>query len=246
MTDQNAIALMDRFWSSFHALPEAIGKPGVHVGLRPPGGQPCILLLERGYSTLVSGPSGLVAWLCESIPEMPDPLTAASWSTIPGHQVDRIIGPAYLGFLGRNELRPEDYCHETRVLTKSDHPAIDGLRKACDPVEWEHGGMDDDHVFLRTGAFCGGQLAAAGSCQKRTDHLADIGIVTHPSFRRQGYGTAAAAKAAQKVTNQGFLPFWRTLLTNKASLRTARRLGFVDYALTLSVRLTGDDPCASL
>jgi len=48
-----------------------------------------------------------------------------------------------------------------------------------------------------------------------------IGVVTHPEFRRQGYGAAAASAAVEWALRATAVVEWRARGTNTASTRVA-------------------------
>ncbi len=67
--------------------------------------------------------------------------------------------------------------------------------------------------------------------------LRNIGIVTHPRYRRQGYGRAVVSAMAAYTLAGGAIPHYQTVLANAGSLAIARSLGFVQYATAFAVRL---------
>jgi GNAT superfamily N-acetyltransferase len=105
--------------------------------------------------------------------------------------VDQVIGPAWLGYADRSDLRPAPTLG-TRLLTDQDLPELQRLAAACGPVAWEHSGIDPARspVF---GCFAGDRLAAAGMLERWGDRLLHVGVVTHPGYRGCGYGKAVVS-----------------------------------------------------
>lgn len=151
-------------------------------------------------------------------------------------QMDRIIGPTYLGHADRTDFRPVG-TGGTRLLGRADDTALLRLAQACDATEWEHSGikLEESPIF---GHFLKDYLVAAGRLQSRGSHLLDVGIVTHPAHRGRGYGTAVVSAMTAYGLDQGKVMHYQTLQSNAPSMAIARVLGYQDYARTISVRLT--------
>ncbi len=241
MNARNAIERMDDFWSRFHGLPGKMRHPGIHVATCAADAGSRVHLLKRGATAIVSAPECLVSLLSQHHGSVELLFHEDYWNGLPGLVVDRIIGPAYLGCLSPASFKRADHHNSARLLTGDDGRAIDELRQACDKAEWDHGGIDEEQVF-RMGVFSGGRLLAAAGCKTWTQELVSIGLITHPNARGLGHGAAVASKAAEEALARGLTPAWRTLLSNEASIRTARSMGFMDYAVTLTVRLAGSEP----
>jgi RimJ/RimL family protein N-acetyltransferase len=85
--------------------------------------------------------------------------------------------------------------------------------------------------FLEHGAgFCvlhGSQVIARcmADCWAG-DHI-DLGIVTHPAYRRQGFASLAAAATVEYCLQNGFNTVgWHCLIDNLGSQKTAQKIGF--------------------
>jgi GNAT superfamily N-acetyltransferase len=146
-----------------------------------------------------------------------------------------VIGPASLAYMDKASFRPVAGAQSVRVLTDGDVTAIEELRDACDPVEWEHADIDPARNCVY-GVFTGHTLVAAASREARGD-VCNAGVVTHPAHRGRGYGTAAASAVTQGLLDQGALPQWQTLLDNAPSLRIGQALGYVERYRSIAVRL---------
>jgi ribosomal protein S18 acetylase RimI-like enzyme len=147
----------------------------------------------------------------------------------------RIVGPAFIGYTDRTAFRPV-YDQEVRLLSFKDVEALEALRAACSAVEWEHGGSDFGDQPL-VGAFNGEELVAIAGYEIWGGGIAHISVVTHPRYRRRGYGKAVVSRLTEESLGRGLVPQYRTLEVNSSSMTIARSLGLERYATTVAVRL---------
>lgn len=161
------------------------------------------------------------------------------WQALFGERADVVVGPALIAYADAGTLRPPPAHAEVRRLEEADRPALDALRAALTPVEWEHGGsgLDAGPVF---GVFADGALAAVSGWEPCGTRIAHLAVATHPAHRGRGLGAAAVAHAAAAALEAGLVPQYRALASNTPSLRIAARLGFVAWARSLAVRLRPD------
>lgn len=158
------------------------------------------------------------------------------WGGVFGESVDCVVGPARIAYADARTFRPPVAGARVRPLEESDRPAVEALRRAVTPTEWEHGGSEPGETPL-IGAFDGGALAAVAGYEVWGGRIAHLAIVTHPAHRRRRLGTAAVALAARTALDGGLIPQWRALAENTGSVALSRTLGFVPYAASLAVRL---------
>ena len=64
-----------------------------------------------------------------------------------------------------------------------------------------------------------------------------MGVLVAPEWRRRGRGSLAASVAAHEALASGLTLQWRTDVSNKGSLATARSLGFSTGGIQTSVLL---------
>jgi len=147
-----------------------------------------------------------------------------------GPRIERIIGPAYQGYVERPQFRSAPH-PGVRVLSRADRAALQQLADACEVDAWEHAGIafDEPHVF---GCFVDDHVVAAA--REQTTH---IGVVTHPAYRGRGYGRAVVSAATAQGLEAGFIVLYQTLLANAPSVALATGLGYQPYATHLAVRL---------
>jgi predicted GNAT family acetyltransferase len=67
--------------------------------------------------------------------------------------------------------------------------------------------------------------------------IAHISVIVRPGFRGRGFARAAVAHVAARAVEAGLLPQYRTLESNRASIRIAKSLGFEPYAQSMAIRL---------
>lgn len=111
---------------------------------------------------------------------------------------------------------------------------IDSVLLERAPQELRGDGWGSTRALLRDGvaaaAIVGGEVVALAHTAARSNHHADLSVATLPAWRGRGLASATAALVAREVQTFGQTPVWSTGVTNAASLRIARKLGFVAVA----------------
>jgi GNAT superfamily N-acetyltransferase len=234
-TDRKA----DAYWASFLGCPIAnLHEPRTvvvpHAAL---SGYAGAYFLRTTEACIVSVPPPLgkdtADWLAGVPPA--EAFVPAVASAYFGAAVERVIGPAYQGYLDGADFCPVD-AKAARVLTVRDALALRQLAMACDETEWQHSGIGGESQVV-FGCFVGEGLVAAGTGEPRGDILWHIGIVTHPAYRSQGYGRAVVSAVTAHGLESGLVPWYQTLQANAPSVTIARSRGFTQYAATIAVRL---------
>lgn len=102
------------------------------------------------------------------------------------------------------------------------------------PADIQGGRFENTAAMLSEGFVAGaivdGRLAGIAHVSAVTDGYADIGVATLEPVRKRGFATAAASIVARSVQGAGRTPVWSTGADNTASLRVARKLGFVEVS----------------
>jgi RimJ/RimL family protein N-acetyltransferase len=155
-----------------------------------------------------------------------------------GDAVERVIGPAWIGYADAADVRARDR-RDARLLIPDDDAALRTLAAAAGETAWEHSGIDFDRAPI-FGLFVNRVLAAACSYERRGEHVLHVGVVTHPAHRGRGYGRAVASAATAHGLAAGGIMQWQTLVANAPSLAIGRSLGYREYCRTLAVRLRDD------
>jgi len=189
-----------------------------------------IFALFRGCAATISFPPDCLESLRHQLP--PQPLTPAIFADAFRGSGFTIIGPAYIGY-AENVCPP---VHPVHSLTGCDVSAAGALRAVCSEMEWEHGGSLVGE-YPSSGVFVGSELVALAGYEVWRGTIAHISVITHPAFRGRGWGRSAVAHVARIALTAGLVPQYRTLQSNRASIRIAESLGFLHYATSVAVRL---------
>jgi GNAT superfamily N-acetyltransferase len=158
-------------------------------------------------------------------------------------RVEQIVGPSVLAYASP-EMLDLEAADRARPLTASDLGAVDRCRRQCPEEDWARGGATTGSA-KRFGAHDDdGNLAAIASYEVWGGDIAHVSVVTHPRRRGAGYGRAAAALAVRHAVEAGLLPQYRTLRSNAAAVRLGAQLGFVEYGVSVQVKLTPEATAA--
>ena len=111
-----------------------------------------------------------------------------------------------------------------RQLDLTDAQALADLQAACGADENDEAevSVEDEIPF---GCFAGSRLATVATGFTLTGFM-DIGVLTHPDFRKQGLGAAAVSTLSAWCLEADILPQYRCSEGNIASHKLALRLGF--------------------
>ena len=114
-----------------------------------------------------------------------------------------------------------------RLLTVGDMALVEAA-----PAPVRGGGFGSTRTMLTEGVAAGavvsGELKAIAHTHARTERHADIGVSTLEAWRGRGFAGAAASLVVRRVWEGGQVPVWSAGEDNLASLRVARKLGFVE------------------
>lgn len=193
-----------------------------------------------GAAPVISLPPSLLASDGERITEAArgEWTDGGRWAALLGAAFAGAIGPAEVRYADRETFRPLAADEAVRLLGAEDAGAMDALRRACTPTEWDHGGSEIGYEPV-AGAVADGALAAVAGYEVWGGAIAHIGIVSHPDHRGRGLGAAAVSRIAAEALDRGLLAQYRTLEANTPSIAIAERLGFRPHSRSLSIRLAG-------
>lgn len=233
MLSETTVKAVERYWAMHLATPveRLFAKPANVVTHGPElSDYNGIFAVFREDRATVSVPAGRMDWYRQiAAADVRGPDQFAETFRPLGLVV---IGPAYMGYadvIGGTKVG-------ARRLSGSDASAVSTLRAACSTTEWEHGGSDVDEQEC-TGLFVNGELVSLSGYKVWANSLAHIYVVTHPAFRGRGFGRCVVGEAARMAMEKGLVPQYRTLESNRASVRVAESLGFVKVASSVAVRL---------
>jgi RimJ/RimL family protein N-acetyltransferase len=98
----------------------------------------------------------------------------------------------------------------------------------CSQADLDEGlvSLDDSLVY---GCFHKDKLIGVASYWFLTDHLADIGVIVHPDYRKKGIGKALVSRLSQWGMNHGKINMYRHDRKNQKSRKLALAVGFREY-----------------
>jgi len=231
---------VDAGWAEVFGIDAGeLRAPGVRVVVDAPGlrGYRGVYLLRLYDGCVVSAHPAVADRVHAgvrgaTVAEVFDPVFVGAWAAEHG---GRVLGPSWHGYLLRSDLQlPADA--RARLLGPGDADALDELRAVVGEADWIEGGFVHRADAL-WGVYEGAHLAAAGNMTDFDGAPADVGLVTRPDARGRGLATAVAASMCAAAAPDIPLLRYRALTTNTASLRVARRLGFVGHGANIAVRL---------
>jgi GNAT superfamily N-acetyltransferase len=235
---------IDTTWAAFFGLSTpAFLRPGIQVVAHHELADYQGVWLFRHHASLcLSVPPGLVGCVQDAVREwtVARLFSEAGIRALLGPRIDRIIGPAYQGYVEPTQFRPASE-PGVRVLSRSDRKILQQLADASGSEAWEHAGiaLDEPNTF---GRFVDDHLVAAAWYRPGWGETAHIGVVTDPAYRGRGHGRAVVSAATARGLAAGFIVLYQTLVANTPSVALAAGLGYQLYATHLAVRLTPEAP----
>jgi hypothetical protein len=145
--------------------------------------------------------------------------------------VTAVLGPASLGYAGRDEFRPVR--SDDVEWLPGNHDDIRRLLQSADRTEAGESGIagitSPAFVLRRDGA-----VVAASGYSIWMEMTAHICVLTDPRYRNCGLARAVASAAVEHALSAGLLAQWRA--RPAASRRVAEVLGFMSLGTQLTVR----------
>ncbi len=125
-------------------------------------------------------------------------------------------------------LPPQPF--SVRKLSSEDAEGMTALHQASTAEEVEEGYVEVTHQ-IAFGCFHHEQLVAASSGYERRGFL-DIGVLTHPGFRKKGLGRAVVGALCEWAVEKHIIAQYRHDALNLNSQHVAQSLGFKPYFKT--------------
>jgi GNAT superfamily N-acetyltransferase len=155
-----------------------------------------------------------------------------------GSDFERLIGPAFQGCLEVGRFRPAPSIN-VRFVGPNDLAAVERFRAECATEDWR--GLDKVEHHMAA-YFDGQRIAAMAGYRPWSDLAGDPCVLTHPEFRRRGYGPAVVSCVVAAALADGKLLLYQTLEANRGAVQIALDLGYEQYARHVAVRLKRDAP----
>lgn len=225
----NYAAVITDFWQTMFRGDVRYGDETVTVTANPD------LAHDRRAMVLetVEGPAALVVTpdLAERLdfsgrPDLSELRRRLSDVDITLHGADHLF---YFTRAARDRLLAEGPADHVRQLTRQDVDLFDAFTSSASESDLDDAFVELDHwaVF---GAFEDGRLVAAASMypwQKST--LADVGVLTLPSYRGRGHARHVVRAICRYAYHQRHQPQYRCQLDNDASVALARSAGLTRF-----------------
>jgi GNAT superfamily N-acetyltransferase len=222
--------VIDAFWARrFGCLLEDINTPGVHIASSHEVDPARMAVLELSRATIVRTAASHADQLIEWAKRLPDeaPRTAEDVAKAFRDQEWKVSPSEKVLYLNPDEFRPF-VSPEVRPLAEEDSIELTAMHHGCTLDEQQAGEVNIDHPAI-FGAFVEGRLVAAASLIDQGETIADVGVLVHRDFRRQGYGRKVVSALSQwGLENGRIVQYWR-LCSNAGSVRIADSLGFAEY-----------------
>jgi len=234
----------DQFWAEFLGVDASEwASRGVsvrpHVGLVGYCGVWCF---SRASRTVVSAPGGWVASLSAKLEGCePEALFDETFLlALLGNDFEGLIGPAFQGCLEAGRFRPVAST-SVRFIGPDDAEAVKRFRADCGD-EWDNSSGLDEVTNHMAAYFDGNRIAAMAGFRPWNGYAGDPCVLTHPEFRRRGYGAAVVSAVVGAALADGKLLLYQTLEANRGAVQIALNLGYDQYARHLAVRLKRESP----
>ena len=232
--------LLDEHWTATLNLEPSVWRDAeVVVASHPePSHRDHVYLIRREDSCIIVVPQALVGSTTIACASWPSAAVfdRAFVRTLYGEEVAAIHGPFWLGYATKESFRHVDGRGSRRLDGARDAAALATLLGQVAEEQAVDAGFD---VAARReyGCFVGDQLVCAGTLTPFRGMPANIGVLTHPAYRNQGFGTAMVSALTADALADSRTAQFRTLADNRPALRIARVLGYVEDGHTFEVVL---------
>jgi RimJ/RimL family protein N-acetyltransferase len=232
--------LLDEHWTTtLNVEPSVWRDADVVIASHPePSHRDHVYLIRREDSCIIVVPQTLVGSTTIACASWPSAAVfdRAFVRTLYGEEVSAIHGPFWLGYATTESFRRVDTRDIRRLDGPADRAALAALRSQVPEDQAIDAGFD---VGARReyGCFVDGQLVCAGTLTPFRGLPANIGALTHPAHRNQGFGTAMVSALTVDALAESRTAQFRVLEDNRAALRIARVLGYVEDGHTFEVVL---------
>lgn len=181
-----------------------------------------------GEISLVELDPGLVEATAELLRRFPEDYPLMAMDLLQAWGQERVeIDITHLYYLYPPDFMPfqlQDGNTQVRQLSVNDSAAFRALIESALPAEVEEAYIALEHELVY-GAYQGDLLVAAASMFDMHGFV-DPGVLTHPSFRREGLAKAVISPLCAAAIQQGRVMQYRAGANNTASNAIAKALGF--------------------
>ena len=233
----------DRFWADYLGVSTAeLNTSGTsvaeHVGLRGYSGVWCF---RRNHRLVISAPTEVVPHIRRHVEsfDAANFSAAAFYEDLFGERFERLIGPAFQGWLPAMNAQPKTGAR-IEMLASESNPIVDRFRAMCAEDDWATSGLVEARQHFAA-VFDGDQVVALAGYRPWTDEAGDVCMLTREDQRKKGFAAAAAWAVVSRASREGKLPLYQTLESNMGAIEVSRRLGYEPYARHVAIRLLRRD-----
>lgn len=144
------------------------------------------------------------------------------------------FGTATLSYAERKTLADR---HEVLMTHPAGLEEIIEIMSSCTQDEQNESGLEQ-MPFRFAAQSSKGKAAALSGYEVWNDDIAQLGALTAPQMRGQGFGFATSVAAATAALHANLIPQWRSRVDNAPSQRLGRQLGFVQLGRQLALAVT--------
>lgn len=233
--------LLDEHWTATLNVEQSVWRDAdVVVASHPePSHTDHVYLIRREDSCIIVVPQALVGSTTIACASWPSAAVfdRAFVRTLYGDAVSSIHGPFWLGYATQDTFHPVD-SRGARLLGEApaDQDGLSAMRTLVSENEWIDAGFEIP-AAQAYGCFVDDELVCAGTLTPFRGVPANIGVLTHPGHRTQGFGAAMLSALTAKALSHSPAAQCRVLDENRAAVRMARLLGYVEDGRSLEVVL---------
>ena len=201
-----------------------------------------VYLIRRENSCIIVVPQALVGTTTVACASWPSAAVfdRAFVRTLYGDDVAVIHGPFWLGYATSESFRGVDGRGSRRLEGPDDAAALAALTSRVSEEDRVDAGFGVP-ARREYGCFVGTELVCAGTLTPFRGLPANVGVLTDPAHRNQGFGSAMVSTLTHEALAQSSTVQFRVLEENRPALRIARVLGYIEDGHTLEVELRHTD-----
>lgn len=239
LMDEISVSLLKNYWFEELGCCENDLTPD-QVLVVPHGtlkGYKGVLFFQYNETLIISAPDFLVQTLSIKTKDMSSQSCFRSESvmTILDNNLDRIIGPAWIGQID-SRLFQKHHSDETRLLTERDWTLLEELLNSCSTEESAHSSLEVGQSPT-VGLFVNNRIVAAAGYKILEEKVAHIGVLVHPDYRGKGLASKVISGITELALKVNLGVQYRTLCSNKSSISAGKKVGFRDFAYTIAARI---------
>jgi GNAT superfamily N-acetyltransferase len=232
--------LLEEHWTATLRVEPSVWRDAeVVVASHPePSHADLVYLIRREDSCIIVVPEALIGSTTTACVAWPSAAVfdRAFVRSLYGPAVAAIHGPFWLGYAAPDTIRSVDSRGVRTLVGAADEAAVTGLRGLVSDDEWVDAGFAMP-TRQEYGCFVGGDLVCAGTLTPFGGAPANIGVLTAPAHRNQGFGAAMLSALTTRAFERSGVAQCRFLEENRAAVRIARTLGYIEDGRTVEVVL---------